>query len=258
MDLLVAYSQDQAGSNMASHISAGLEGDGPLYHGDGFDLLVIPTPAISADWLEEEYRYDGYVFLSKHAAESGVLALTAHSTGNFVEARFGGNPREIAVPHPDLHKSYMQNLYRNRSDFAGFDITIEATHHGPTALSKPAVFIEVGTTLKQWNDAHLCGMVADIVVDTMNSPAQKNPHAICIGGTHYPAKFTHEVIHGRYALGTVIPKHALGMLDGRLFDQIMAKNAGADAALLDWNGLGPNKQKVLDLLSGTDLEVIRL
>jgi D-aminoacyl-tRNA deacylase len=32
----------------------------------------------------------------------------------------------------------------------------------------------------------------------------------------------------------------------------------AEAALLDWGGLGPNKQKVLDLLETTNLEVVRL
>ncbi len=32
----------------------------------------------------------------------------------------------------------------------------------------------------------------------------------------------------------------------------------AKSALLDWGGLGQNKQKVLDFLSKTNLEVIKL
>jgi len=88
MDLLVAYEQDPAGNNMAKHISKNLKKDGPVYRGRDFDLLIIPTPAISADWIEEKYQYDGFVFLSKHAAQSGELALTCHSTGNFAEAKF--------------------------------------------------------------------------------------------------------------------------------------------------------------------------
>ena len=31
----------------------------------------------------------------------------------------------------------------------------EATHHGPTSLAVPSVFVEVGTTLDQWNDTGL-------------------------------------------------------------------------------------------------------
>ncbi|MFB5623681.1 MAG: D-aminoacyl-tRNA deacylase, partial [Nitrosopumilus sp.] len=82
--------------------------------------------------------------------------------------------------------------------------------------------------------------------------------AICFGGTHYPSKFTNELLDGKFALGTVIPKHALDDLDEKLFSHIMQQNNMAKAALLDWRGLGPNKQKVLDLLKSTDLEVIKL
>ena len=99
MDLLVAYKDDPAGNNMAEFISQELEKDGDLFTGKKFDLLIIPSPVISADWLEEKYDYDNYVFLSKHAAESGVLALTCHSTGNFDDAKFGGNSKQLAIPN---------------------------------------------------------------------------------------------------------------------------------------------------------------
>jgi len=258
MQLLVAYQNDPAGNNMANFISQNMKKDGEIYRGSNFDLLVIPTPAISADWLEEKYSYDGFVFLSKHAAESGVLALTCHSTGNFSDAKFGGNKRQVAIPHPNLQKSYLQRLWQKRDDFSDFQITIEATHHGPTALNKPAIFIEIGTTEKQWNDVTLCNSIAKIIVDVVKQDQKSNPVAICFGGTHYPDKFTNELIHGKFALGTVVPKHALDFLDKELFSHILERNKMAKAALLDWGGLGPNKQKVLDLLNTTDLEVVKL
>ena len=93
MELLVAYENDPAGHNMAKFILKDLEKNGDVYKGKDFDLAVIPNPVISADWLEEEFDYDGYVFLSKHAAESSVLALTCHNTGNFSDANFGGHSR---------------------------------------------------------------------------------------------------------------------------------------------------------------------
>src|SRR3972149_6636285 len=227
MQLLVAYRDDPAGHNMAKFIS-------------------------------QEMKYDGFVFLSKHAAESGVLALTCHSTGNFSEAKFGGNNRQVAIPHPHIQKSYLQKLWQNRNDFSEFQITIEATHHGPTDLNKPSIFIEIGTTEKQWNDSILCNSIAKIVVEVMKIEQKSNPVAICFGGTHYPDKFTKELIHGKFALGTVIPKHALDFLDEELFYHILDRNNMAKTALLDWEGLGQNKQKVLDMLNNTNLEVIRL
>ena len=53
MELLVAYQDDPAGHNMAKFISQELEKDGDIYKGKYFDLAIIPSPAISADWLEE-------------------------------------------------------------------------------------------------------------------------------------------------------------------------------------------------------------
>ena len=258
MQLLVAYKSDPAGYNMANFISQNMEQDGEIYHGKIFDLVIISTPSISADWLEEKYHYDGFVFLSKHAAESNVLALTAHSTGNFSDANFGGIERQVAVPHPYIQKSYIQSLWSRKDIFSDFEITIEATHHGPTSLNKPALFIEIGTTEKQWTNTKLCDSVAQIVVDVMNNEQKISPVALCFGGTHYPEKFTQELINGKYALGTVIPKHALEFLDDELFSHILKRNYMAKTALLDWGGLGKYKQKVLQLIETTDLEVIKL
>lgn len=258
MELLVAYADDPAGHNMAKFLCKEMTQDGDVFCGKYYDLVIIPTPAIYADWLEEKYDYDGFVFLSKHAAESGVLALTCHSTGNFSAAKFGGNDRQVAIPHPDLQKKYLQTLRDNKSGFAEFDITIEATHHGPTALKKPSIFVEIGTTEKQWTDESLCNRVAKLVHKVMSDDIPKNPVALCFGGTHYPSKFTEQLLDGKYSLGTVIPKHALDCLDEELFSHILKQNSMATAALLDWNGLGPNKQKVLDLLESTELEVVRL
>ena len=77
-------------------------------------------------------------------------------------------------------------------------------------------------------------------------------------GTHYSQKFTNEIINGKFALGTVIPKHALEFLKESLFQHIIERNIGAQVALLDWNSLGKNKQKVVELLSTTKLEVIKI
>ncbi|MDE1829763.1 MAG: D-aminoacyl-tRNA deacylase [Thaumarchaeota archaeon] len=259
MQLLVAYQSDPAGYNMASYILQDMrKQDDGIYKGKNFDLVIIPTPAISADWLEEKYQYDGYVFLSKHASESGTLALTCHSTGNFSEAQFGGLPRQMAVPHPHLQKSYMKHLWKKREDFTKFEITIEATHHGPTALSKPTLFIEIGTTQKEWNDKKLCEDIAKIVVEEFNREPAKHKVAICFGGTHYPEKFNNELIEGEFALGTVMPKHALDNLDEELFSHILDRNKEAKSALVDWRGLGLNKQKIVNLIQNSGLEMVKV
>ena len=62
MDLLVAFKNDPAGHNMAKFISQKMEKDGDVYYGNSFDLIEIDSPAISADWLDEKYDYDGFIF----------------------------------------------------------------------------------------------------------------------------------------------------------------------------------------------------
>ena len=258
MDLLVAFENDPAGHNMAKYLSQKMEKNGDVYHSKNFDLIEIDSPAISADWLDEKYDYDGFVFLSKHAAESGTLALTCHSTGNFNEAKFGGNQKELAIPYPNLQKKYLQTLWDNRESFSDFEITIEATHHGPTHLKKPSIFVEVGTTEQQWNNESLCSSVAQLVFETLENPIDSYPFAICFGGTHYSEKFTKELLFGKYALGTVMPKHALEFLNPVIFEHLITQNNGAEAALLDWKSLGKYKQTLIDLLSTTKLEVIKI
>jgi len=71
------------------------------------------------------------------------------------------------------------------------------------------LFIEIGTTEKEWNDVYLCNSVGQSIVDVMKEQQKSFPNAICFGGTHNPEKFTNELIHGKHSLGTVIPKHAL-------------------------------------------------
>ena len=63
VELLVAYQKDTAGHNIAKFISQEMEKNGDVYKGKYFDLAIISSPAISADWLEEKFDYDGYIFL---------------------------------------------------------------------------------------------------------------------------------------------------------------------------------------------------
>ncbi len=54
MELLVAYRDDPAGHNMAKFLSKDMIQEGDIFRGKYYDLIIISTPAISADWLEEK------------------------------------------------------------------------------------------------------------------------------------------------------------------------------------------------------------
>ncbi len=258
VDLLVASREDPAGLNMANHIASGMNGSGSEFSGDLYDLLIIDTPTISSDHLSGMTGYDACVFLSRHAAESGKLALTCHCTGNFNDALYGGFPKQMAVPYPAFQKQYMKVLLEREKEFERFQITLEATHHGPTSLGIPSVFVEVGTTPEQWNDTLLCARVADAVTETYRRKIPEAPHAICFGGTHYPEKFTEMVLHGKYALGTIVPKHSMEYVDGKMFSHILERNPGVKTVLLDSGGLGKYKADIVSMAETSNLEVVKL
>ena len=108
-------------------------------------------------------------------------------------------------------------------------------------MNKPTIFIEIGTTDKQWSDiSALCNSIAMLVDKVLSENIPLNPIAICFGGTHYPEKFTDELLHGKFALGTVMPKHALDNLDENMFSHILERNKKAKTAL---SGLGWTRAK---------------
>lgn len=246
----MAHRGDPAGLRMARRASRSPE------CGRLFEVRIIETPAVSADWLDEPF--DAYVFLSRHEAASGRLALTCHSTGNFGEARAGGRDSEVAPPYPAFQRQYMRRLHESRGRFPGFEITVEATHHGPTALKRPSVFVEVGTGPEQWNDDELCSAVADVVVGTLRGGVPDAEYGICLGGTHYPGAFTRELLSGSRALGTVVPRRALPLLDGPMLDRVLQKNRGASCAMLDWSGMGAERRRIAGMLEDRGIETVRL
>ena len=71
----------------------------------------------------------------------------------------------LVPPHPKI--ACDQALLRvadNRSKLDGFDVTLEATHHGPL-LSTPTMYVEIGSSSAEWSDREL----AEIWMDTLDN-----------------------------------------------------------------------------------------
>jgi D-aminoacyl-tRNA deacylase len=198
------------------------------------------------------------MFLSRHRAESGIPSLTAHFPGNFGSADFGGNPGEIARYSPSLLKNYLVELNSLRNEIEeSYKITLEATHHGPTSLRSTVMFIELGTTEKQWEDVKAAKPIAKALVAALDSNKHYEKCAIGIGGTHYPEKLNKRLLYSDLALGPIIPKHALEHFSKAILDQMLAKgDQKISMALVDNNGLGKYKQDVMNVLEESDLEMV--
>jgi D-aminoacyl-tRNA deacylase len=59
-------------------------------------------------------------------------------------------------------------------------------------------------------------------------------------------------------LGTVVPKYGLDVMDLELFDHVLKQNTEAKFALVDWSGLGKSKQKIVEMINSTNLEMVKI
>ena len=220
-----------------------------------FEGMIVFPPA-----LDEYFNPQAYVFLSRHSAESGIASLTAHTTGNFSDAaKFGGLGKELGRADPSLLKNYLRALWKRRESVKRYEIAMEATHHGPTSLQKPVLFVELGSSEEAWGDRKAAAVVGEALVESLEEKSIWSRVAVGFGGTHYPEKFTKLLVEDDLAFAFVAPKYALEHLDERMLGQMLQRStAPVRYAVLDWKGLGPHKEKVVGLVKKFGLEEIRV
>jgi D-aminoacyl-tRNA deacylase len=265
--LIVCSVTDPAGTNIRERLiesqpfieSADTYDASPVYElKPDIKLVTSRKGVVYVDDLDDYFDAERSVFISRHYAESGIPSLTAHFTGNFGNADFGGEVGEIARYSPALLKTYMRRLNLMRSEISeSYNITLEATHHGPTSLRSTVLFVELGSSENQWRDVSAAEKVASALISTLRSEEKFSKCAICVGGTHYSEKFNAFLFGSEYAIGPIIPKYALEFFSPDLLRQIINKSDQAiTAALVDRKGLGKFKGDILKILDETKLEII--
>jgi len=266
--LLVTSTKDQASTNIARGLVAnhGFESTkimllgNPVLQRDSLLLATIDTELVNPPDLDTYFNPAAYVFLSRHRAESGIPSLTVHTTGNFTNEEYlGGRPREIGWINPDLQKNYMIALNRRRKELEGYQISIEATHHGPTSLRKPVLFVELGSSEKNWGDEHAGKIMGDALIETLAERKAWEKVAVAFGGTHYPEKLNKLLVDSEFALSAVVAKYYLEGVDDAMFGQIIQKTTRFPRyATMDWKGMGKHKERIMELVTRFALEVIKL
>ena len=187
------------------------DGGGTYYTSDGFELrefdtihieLGDPAPAFSSP-----AALDSLIFVSRHAGDTGRL-LTAHVTGNFGPAEYGGKAGSFARAAPGAHKAVIDALGEHAP--AGYEVGIECTHHGPTACSIPSLFVELGSSEAQWQDDDAADAIARAVLDLRGVSADHHPdgvdnprHVVGFGGGHYTPRCHRVVTDTDWAVGHI-------------------------------------------------------
>ncbi len=241
---VIFSNKDKAGTNIAGLLRdeyglKALEYDKEILHLDGISNLPDSSLCIVA---------------SRHKSKSGTPTLTAHSPGNYGAAQAGGRDRELGYAPALLLRKAAMLLQKNR--IPGYESCLEATHHGPTGFPFPMIFVEVGSSEKEWNDLSACAVAAGIIAELAASTPEVVPAAVGFGGGHYCRKFSSVV---DYAVGHICPKYSLSCLDPVMVVQMIEKTVPRpEYALVEKKGLGGEKERIRSLLLETDLSVVEI
>ncbi|MFQ5999128.1 MAG: D-aminoacyl-tRNA deacylase [Candidatus Bathyarchaeia archaeon] len=258
MILIAASKLDRAALNIAKNlleisrlknIDQTFSGE-PVYSGGNLTLIYVDVDSVDAKDLDKHFKPEGIVFASRHSSETKEPTLTVHVPGNLLsDARFGGNPSEVAIAWPERMSRALTTLDVLKSELnTEYKVSLEATHHGPTAMSVPVWFVEIGSSEKQWNDHEAGNVVAQAILKSTEETSAK-PY-VGFGGGHYAPKHTKMCLEEGMAVGHIVPKHAVNEVQADAFRQLFDKTRGnCSSALLDWKGLsGPQRAKIMTML----------
>ena len=174
---------------VARHVTAGFE----LCEFEGWHLEL---EGVAGAFEDPEF----VVFASRHAGETGPL-LTAHFTGNFGAAAHGGADRELAPACPNAHRRVVAAFDEYVPE--GYDVGVECTHHGPTDVGAPSMFVELGSSEDEWTDDAGATAVARAILD-LEGVAARTPRTVAaFGGGHYAPRPARIVRGTDWAVGHV-------------------------------------------------------
>ena len=126
------------------------------------DLVDVADAFGRVDADSDRVQPDLLVFASRHAGETDEL-LTAHHTGNFGPADYGGEPGAFARACPNAQRRVLAALREHAPP--DYEVGMECTHHGPTDVGAPSMFVEVGSAEEQWEDPAAARAVANAILD---------------------------------------------------------------------------------------------
>jgi len=231
--VIVISKKDKAGMNIGKNLK---------------NVCLTEKDIIYADDLEDA---DSYIFASKHQSVSGKPSLLVHVPGNFGKAELGGESKKLCRSSRYLKDGFL--LLKKYNKNSKFEVSVEAVHHGPY-LDKEVMFIELGSTEKEWENEEEGKVIAKVIEELLKK-VKKYKTVIVLGGGHYNVVGNKILEKSEFDISFICPKHYLEELDEEMMEQMLEKSHNkVEMIVLDYKGLGKSKRKVLDLLEKMGLK----
>ncbi|MFB6153871.1 MAG: D-aminoacyl-tRNA deacylase [Halodesulfurarchaeum sp.] len=186
------------------------EVDAGHYRREGFEIREFDEWHLELDDPASQFGDISFlVVASRHSGETGPL-LSAHFTGNFGKAEYGGASRELARACPGALRDVIGALDENAP--VKYDIAMECTHHGPTDYGAPAMYVELGSGPDEWNDTAGADAVASSILALEGVSPTADRTLVAFGGNHYAPRATRILRETEFAVGHVAADWSLDAL----------------------------------------------
>lgn len=271
MRLIVSSKKDEASKNIRSNLldrewdEIGRYQDEPVYKRGNDILVTINERHIYFNNIDKKIeeivseKCNEVVFISKHSSDAGVDSLTVHPIGNYGEAKYGGKEGKL-VPVSPHNMTEALHVLREVADEMGltqkFDISFEATHHGPYLETK-TYYIEIGSDDSSWKDKDAGETIARTVLQVGKDPIER-PVAVCIGGGHYAPRFTDLAKSRDVSIGHIVPEWGMKYLTKESFSEMINKTPEVEYVYFDRSSTsGKERERVKNWAREFDLQIIR-
>lgn len=267
MKLVVCSEGDRAGQNIKDFLltfadfEERIAGEFRLYLSDEFCIAETKERLIYADYIDLKLAkyvdFEEILFASRHSSKDGRKIFTVHVSGNAGTADFGGKPYSLAKPSPHTMKNYVLALKERIDRKPDFEFTMEVTHHGPSEISRPSAFYEIGSTEEEWKDREAAEIVAESMVEAIKSERRDWNVAVGVGGTHYAPRQTEIILSTTFTFGHNFAKYTFDHLNARFLAEAV-KLSEAKYIIIDEKSVNSAvKEIVNEAAEMADVEVLK-
>jgi len=224
MHLVVCSTEDVASQNIKSHLVEMLDPDEKkisdyiFYDAGKIGIVEIKERLIYADHLDVRLKklglsFNEILFASRHSSKDRRKMLSVHVSGNVATADYGGKPYSLAKPSPIRIKNYVLALKKRLHRLPDYQFTLEVTHHGPSEISTPSAFYEIGSTEEEWRDEEAGRVVAECLIEAIDDQRSDWQIAVGVGGTHYAPRQTEIILETTFTFGHNFAKYTFSGLN---------------------------------------------
>lgn len=214
---------------------------------------------------ESKLNPDLLIFSSRHTSKTARPAFLVHTTGNWSEnADFGGDPHDLSKTSALLHKAGFVSLIEQELSPAltDFSLDIEVTHHGPTILDKPLIFMELGSSEAEWKIEVAAELLTNAIINAIYKFLEFKKEGsqkigLGFGGTHYAPNFHRLIRNKDITISFICPKYYIQVLSKVLIKKMINNTLeNVDYFIIDWKGTNSSDKKhLIPLLEEFDIPI---